>query len=133
MKIEDVSEDIVNRMKADKFASICGIKLDTIAPGRAKASLRITDLHLNGVNIIQGGVLFTLADYAFAAAANSRGNVSVVTDANITFIKGVSGGTIYAEAREIACKRTLSRYTVNITSDDGELLAVYNGTAFRKR
>lgn len=132
MKVEGIPEEIVNRMRADKFASIIGIKLEEIAPGRAKASLRITDLHLNGVQIIQGGVLFTLADYVFAAAANSRGNVSVVTDANITFIKGISSGTVYAEAREISCKRTLSRYTVNITSESGELLAVYNGTAFRK-
>ena len=132
MKIEDISEDIIRRMQADKFASVCGIKIEEIAPGRAKASLRITELHLNGVNIIQGGVLFTLADYAFAMAANSRGNVSVVTDANITFIKGISEGTIYAEAREISCKRTLSKYTVNITDQNGELLAVYNGTAFRK-
>ncbi|MCQ2604738.1 MAG: PaaI family thioesterase [Spirochaetia bacterium] len=127
-----ISDDIIKRMENDRFIKYCGVKLDEIKPGYARASLEVQDIHLNGVNIIQGGVLFTLADFTFAAAANSRGKVAVAIESSISFIKGISSGKIIAEAQELSCKKTLARYDVRISTDNGELIAVYHGTAFRK-
>ena len=52
----------------DRFASSNDIHLVSIGKGEATAEMTVTEKHLNGVNIIQGGALFTLADFAFAGS-----------------------------------------------------------------
>ena len=125
MKNDNVPQKVIDLMKADKFVDLCGITLDEIGPGYAKTSVQIGPQHLNGAGVIQGGVLFTLADYALASAANSREKVSVS-------IKGVSSGKITAIAKEITCGRTLARYDVSVTTEDGTLIALLHGTVYRK-
>ena len=61
----------------DLFAQHVGIELIEVAPGTAKARLKVCRHHLNGVGLTQGGVVFTLADLAFAAASNAYGFVAV--------------------------------------------------------
>ena len=67
-KIKKLEQILLN----DRFAGNNDIRLISISKGEAVAELVISDKHLNGVNIIQGGALFTLADFAFAAASNSH-------------------------------------------------------------
>lgn len=55
--------------KKDSFAEKTGVELIEIKEGYSKARLVITETHLNAGNRTQGGVLFTLADLALAAAA----------------------------------------------------------------
>ena len=59
--------------KNDRFADNVGIELTEVKKGYSRAQLKITDEHLNAGGRTQGGVLFTLADLALAAAANSHG------------------------------------------------------------
>jgi len=92
----------------------------------------VTEKHLNGVNIIQGGALFTLADFAFAAASNSHGRIAVASNASISFFKGVSSGKLTAVAKEYSSGKTLATYTVDIIDEDGTKIAYFNGTAFLK-
>ena len=132
MKIDNVSQKVVDLMTADKFVDYCGITLDEIGPGYAKTSVQIEQKHLNGAGIIQGGVLFTLADYALASAANSREKVSVSIETSMSFIKGISSGTVFATARDVTCGRTLARYDVPVTTADGTLIALLHGTVYRK-
>ena len=132
MKNEHVPEEIIERLENDRFVKFCGIELDEVRPGYGRASVKIRSHHLNGVGIIQGGLLFTLADYAFAVAANSRGKVAVAIESSISFMKGIAEGILIAEAEEISCKKTLARYDVRITNENGEMIALYHGTAFRK-
>ena len=61
--------------------------------------MAVTDSHLNGVNSIHGGAIFTLADLTFAAASNSRGNIALQITSSIQFFKGLSEGILFAEAR----------------------------------
>jgi acyl-CoA thioesterase len=79
--------------KRDKFAELAGIELLDVSPGRAKAKMTIGPQHLNGVDIVHGGAVFTLADLVFAAASNSHGTVAVAINASISFIKASSAGT----------------------------------------
>ena len=132
MKNDNVPQKVIDLMKADKFVDLCGITLDEIGPGYAKTSVEIGVRHLNGAGVIQGGVLFTLADYALASAANSREKVSVSIETSMSFIKGVSSGKVFATAREVSCGRTLARYDVPVTTEDGTLIALLHGTVYRK-
>lgn len=119
-------------LKNDRFASYNQIRLVSIGKGEATAEMAVTENHLNGVNIIQGGALFTLADFAFAAASNSHGRIAVAANASINFFKGVSSGKLTAFAKEHSSGRTLATYTVDIIDEEGTKIAYFNATAFLK-
>ena len=119
-------------LKNDRFALHNGISLVSIGIGTATSEMTVADNHLNGVNIIQGGALFTLADFAFAAASNSHGRIAVATNASISFFKGVSSGMLTAFAKELNSGKTLSHYSVDILDNEGSKIAYFTGTAFRK-
>ena len=70
-------------LSADRFAAEAGVELLEISPGYAKARMKVTEKHLNAGGVCQGGALFTLADLAFAAVANSRGRLTLSLNANI--------------------------------------------------
>ncbi len=117
----------------DKFAKYVGIEIVEIDKGKATVKLDIDERHLNGVNIVHGAVLFSIADYAFAIASNSYGDVAVSINANISFIKAVSSGTIYAEAKEQSRNPKLATYLINVTNEKGELLATFHGMVYIKK
>jgi acyl-CoA thioesterase len=119
-------------LRNDRFASYNDIQLVSIGKGEAIAEMTITERHLNGVNIIQGGALFTLADFAFAAASNSHGRIAVAANATIHFFKGISSGKLIAKAKEHSSGKTLATYMVDITDEEGNKIALFNGTAFLK-
>lgn len=119
-------------LKNDRFALHNEINLVSIAIGTAMAEMTVADKHLNGVNIVQGGALFTLADFAFAAASNSHGRIAVASNANITFFKGVSSGKLTAVAKELNLGKTLSHYSVDILDQNGTQIAYFTATAFLK-
>lgn len=116
----------------DEFARLNGIEIVDAAEGRARTQVRIEPRHLNAGGSVQGGVLFTLADLAFAVATNSHGTLTVTTAANITFLRGASAGIITAEAREIVDHRRLPFCEVRITDEQDRLLAVFTASGYRK-
>ncbi len=119
--------------KTDQFAARNNIELLEAGAGHAKAKMTLHPHHWNGIGTVHGGALFTLADFCFAAACNSHGTVAVAIDANITFMKAISAGTLYAEAREIAKNFKLGSYVVEVRSDQGDLIAQFQGLAYRKK
>jgi len=117
----------------DRFAKYVGIEIVEVAKGRAKVKLDLRKEHLNGVNIVHGAVLFALADYAFAIASNSHGQVALAINATISFLKAVSSGTIYAEAVELSRNPKLATYKIDVFHDSGDLLAIFQGTVYIKK
>lgn len=126
-------EKIKKFFKKDKFAEYVGIELLEVEKGKAKTRMEINENHLNGIGTVHGGALFTLADFTFAIAANSYGNVTVAINANISFMKAAKSGYLFAEAREISRNPKISTYTIDITDNEGELLAIFQGLAYTKR
>ena len=118
--------------KNDQFAERSNIELLSVSPGQARAKMTLHPHHLNGYGTIQGGAIFTLADFAFAAASNSHGTVAVAINVSITFMKAAKTGTLWAEAREISRNFKLGSYTVEVKDDQGELVALFQGLAYRK-
>ena len=126
-------EEIKRLFKKDNFAANAGIELLEVSPGYAKACMRIEEKHLNALNTVQGGAIFTLADLAFAAASNAHGNVAVAINVNISFVKAATKGVLTAEAKETSINPKIATYTVNVTDDKGELVAIFQGMGYRKK
>jgi acyl-CoA thioesterase len=118
--------------KNDKFAERANIELLSVSPGAARAKMTLNPHHWNGYGTVQGGAIFTLADFAFAAASNSHGNVAVAINVSITFMKAGQTGTLWAEAKEISRNVKLGSYTVEVKDDQGDLVAIFQGLAYRK-
>ena len=128
-----VMQAIWDFFKNDRFAQHSGIELLEIAEGRAKARMAIQDSHLNGVNLVHGGAIFTLADLVFAAASNSHGTVAVAINASIWFVKAATKGTLFAEAKEVSRNPKLATYSIQVTDDSGEIVAIFEGMVYRKK
>ena len=126
-------EEIKRCLKNDRFAERTNVELLTVSPGQATAKMVLQPHHLNGLGSAQGGAIFTLADYAFAAAANSHGTVAVAINVSITFMKAVATGTRWAEAREVSKNFKIGSYIVEVKDDQGELVATFQGLAYRKK
>jgi acyl-CoA thioesterase len=125
-------EQIKQFFAKDQYAAHSGIELLSVSEGRSVAQMRLAPQHWNGLGSVHGGAIFTLADFAFAAAANSYGTLAVAINAHITIMKAATTGTLRAEAREISKNFKLGTYTVEVTDDQGDLVALFQGMAYRK-
>jgi acyl-CoA thioesterase len=121
------------RLDSDQFAKHNGIEMIEADVGYARVKMDIQPYHQNGVGIVHGGAIFTLADFAFAIAANSREQVAVAINVSIAFIKAVKQGTVYAEAKELSVNPKLGVYQVDVVDESKDLLASFQGMAYRKR
>ena len=126
-------ENIKRFLKNDKFAEHVGIQLLEVSKGGAKAKLDINEKHLNGANIVHGGTIFILADFVFAAASNSHGTIALAINANISYLKAVSSGTLIAEAKEVSLNPKLATYTIHVTNERDDLIAIFQGMVYRKK
>lgn len=130
MNMSNIKEFI---SKNDKYAIHSEIKLIEVSEGHARAKMVVEDIHLNGLKLVHGGAIFTLADLAFAAAANSRQQAAVGINATISYIRPAGMGDIlYAEAREIFSNKSLSGYMVEVKNQSETLVATFQGTAYKK-
>ena len=118
----------------DKFAKSIGAQLTEVREGYACAKVTIEDRHLNGAGVCQGGVIYTLADLAFAAVANSHGILSLGISNTITFIKSAQlGETIKAECTEQVNHHRLPYCDIKVTNEQGEILAIVTGLGYRMK
>lgn len=118
----------------DQFARSIGAQLTEVRQGYAAAQLTITPRHLNGAGVCQGGVIYTLADLAFAAVANSHGILSLGISNNITFIRSAQlGETIIATCTEQVNHHRLPYCDIKITNLQGETLAIMTGLGYRMK
>jgi len=116
----------------DQFAKLTGVELLEVREGYAKARMEIKSIHLNGGGVCQGGAIFTLADFAFAAATNSHGRLTFSIVSSINFFKSEKSGYLYAVAKEVFNHKRLANCEVQITNEAGELVATFNGNGYRK-
>ncbi len=120
-------------LRKDIFARELGIVLQAMDVGYARASLTITQKHLNGAQIAHGGVVFSLADFTFAAASNAKGELALAINANINFLAPtLIGETLIAEAKELSRSKRLGSYEIKVTKSDESLVATFSGTVYVK-
>ncbi len=109
----------------DLYATeLSGITIEEIGEYYAKCAMKITPKHKNAAGAVMGGAVFTLADFAFAVAANLGGTLTVTTTASASFVGTCKGDTLYAETRLVKDGRRSCFFEVTVTDDLGNLVAV---------
>ena len=124
-------DKIISYFQNDRYAKFSNIKIVDVDEGYCKVKMIIEDKHLNALDIVHGGAIFTAADFAFAVASNSRGIASVSINSSITFFRPPKTDTVYAEATEINNGKTLAYYKVNVYDSENNKIADFSGTVFR--
>ena len=127
-----MDEKLLKMMNNDRFAASVGMTLREARPGYALADMDITEKHLNGVDMIQGGVIFTLADFAFAAASNAGGQVTVGLQVSISYLKGSKGKKLKAEAIEVSASQRIVNYKLDVYNEYEEHIAQLTAIGYRK-
>jgi acyl-CoA thioesterase len=114
----------------DRASKWIGMRLEEVGPGRARLSLDVREDHLNGHGICHGGVIFALADSAFAFACNSHNRVAVAQHNSISYLSpGKGGETLVAEAREVSLTGRSGLTDVTVTGGDGRAVALFRGAS----
>lgn len=129
MELQKIDE-IRERFSHDRFATVNGAYIEEVAEGYAKCTMQITDNHKNALGAVMGGAIFTLADFTFAVATNSRENTIVSLNASITFLGKAKGKILIAEAKKIRSGKTTCYYTVEITDELGSRVAHMTSNGF---
>ena len=115
----------------DKFAVTTGITLDEISQDEAVCSLEITDEHRNAYGGVMGGVIFTLADFAFAVLSNQIHQLTVAQQVDIHYLSAPKGEKLIARATCRKSGRTSSIVNVDVSDDTGRDVAQFIGTGFK--
>ena len=127
------AERVVFGMLAkDEFSRWLGIEVTELKAAYCVCRMTVRDEMVNGFGVAHGGVVFSLADSAFAFACNNRNNLSLAIDTSINFTKTTKpGDMLTAEARELHNGRNTGLYLITVTNQNGEEVAHFKGTCFR--
>ena len=127
MTLEEAREFFKN----DRFATENGMTIDELGEDRCVCSMDIRDDHRNAMGNVMGGVIFTLADFAFAVATNNVHMPTVGQQNNINYFSGTRGSRLIAKAGCRKDGKTVCVYNVDVTDDLGRDIAQMTGTGFK--
>ena len=120
-----------------RFIHHIGMKIDEVAPGRARCSLEVKDFHANGTGVVHGGALFTLADTAMGAALYSsleEGEICATIEIKIGYFKPVFEGALVCTATLVNKGKSIASLEASIHQGD-VLVSKASGTfsIFRRK
>lgn len=120
---------IANQMMSHEgTAKAWGTTYEDGGIGWAKVSFIVKDDMLNGFGSIHGGIIFGLADSAFAYACNSHNKRAVAQQASIAFLNpAFFGEKLIAIAREEASEGRSGVYNVTVTGPNDRVIATFQG------
>ena len=127
------ANELANRVAREMLAAegtgpAWGLKIEEIREGYARISMLVRKDMLNGHGFAHGGMIFALADSAFAYVCNGANHASVAAQASIVFLDKVTNGeTLVAEAMEVAREGRAGVTRVSVTTADGRTVAQFTG------
>ena len=124
-------QEAIEYFKNDKFAYNNGMSLVDLSEDFSLCSMELDDRHLNANGGIMGGVIFTLADLAFAALSNNIHRPTVAQQVSINYLAAPKGKTLIAKAEIVKAGRTSTIIQVTVTDDEGRKVALFTGTGFK--
>ena len=115
----------------DYFRKLLGIKVLDAKDGYSKMSLKISKEHTNFVGFTHGGVIFALADCAFAEAVNFGDKQAVAVQVSINFLRPSSEGDVLtAEAITVSEGKTFVLCSITVTKEN-KTVALFSGLAYK--
>jgi acyl-CoA thioesterase len=116
----------------DRASQALGMRLTAVRPGWARVTMRVRADMVNGHQVCHGGLVFALADSAFAFACNSHNESTVAAAASIDFLAGArEGDELTAEASELWRTRRNGIYEISVCNQRGERIALFRGRSYR--
>jgi acyl-CoA thioesterase len=130
---DDQTDPVTAMMAADHASGSLGIEVVDHGPGWARARMTVRADMVNGHDLAHGGLIFTLADTAFACACNSWGPVTVAAGAEISFVAPARRGDVLeAHARARTRYGRSGIYDVTVRRGD-EVVAEFRGRSTELR
>jgi acyl-CoA thioesterase len=126
--LEDGARPVRPMMQRDRASAALGMVVEKDEPGESIVRMTVRDDMTNGFAITHGGLVFALADTAFAIACNEDERVTVAAGADITFLKSTRAGqtlTAHAVRRSLAGRTGV--YDVTVADETGEVVAEFRG------
>ncbi len=125
-------ENVYDMIGNDPYANFLGVNIEKAEKGFAKCSLVLEKHMFNFLGTPHGGLIFTLADIAFAAACNADYSPSFALDISGSFYKAAKiGDKLTGEAKVLRSTKRTGHYEMIVFNNDEEI-ARFNGTVFRK-
>jgi acyl-CoA thioesterase len=116
----------------DSASNMLGMQLVEVRPGYARLTMRVRADMVNGHRLCHGGLIFTLADSAFAVSCNSHNESTVAAAASIDFLApAVEGDELSAQACELWRSGRSGLYEITVTNQRGERIALFRGRSQR--
>ena len=126
----------INKVKSffenDLFVKHCGIEIVDAKEGYCECKMNISDHHLNAGKVVQGGAIYTLADFTFAVAANCDGKFTVTQNALINYLKAGKGKYLTCKANKISSGKSTCLYEIKVYDDSGNTIAYATANGFIK-
>ena len=114
--------------ESDKASRALGIEVKVREAGAAIAAMIVREDMVNGFGVCHGGLIFTLADTAFAFACNGYNEQTVAASGHIEFVRpALLGDELTANATEDYRGRKNGHYTIKVQNQDQELVALFRG------
>lgn len=127
------ADQLANRVAHEMLAAegtgpSWGIEIEEAREGYVRLRMTLLDDMLNGHGIAHGGMVFSLADTAFAYVCNGGNERTVAAQANIVFLDaGKAGETLIAEAEEVSRVGRSGVTRVTVRASDGRPIAEFTG------
>jgi acyl-CoA thioesterase len=120
--------------RSDPYAKKLNMKLLELKEGYAKTSIKVTEDMLNFHGSAHGGLIFSLADYAFAVASNSHGSIAVGLNIHMSYLAPANvNDELICVAEEKKRTTKIAVYELSIKNNTGELIATMEGMVYRKK
>ena len=129
----NVTPELRASMENSPYARLLGFRLLELSEGYAKVSVTLSPAHTNFLGVTDGGLVMSLADYAFACSCNTFGQPRVAAQFSTNFISAPAlNGDLVAEGKTIHAGKTMALTEISITDATGTLIAKATGTALTK-
>ncbi|MGH8286325.1 MAG: hydroxyphenylacetyl-CoA thioesterase PaaI [Steroidobacteraceae bacterium] len=118
--------------EGDRASQRLGMRIEAVAPGEVRVAMTVRPDMVNGHRICHGGLIFALADSAFAFACNSYGDNTLAAAASIDFLAPArEGDVLTANAKELWRAGRSGLYEITVTNQRGERIALFRGRSHR--
>lgn len=128
-----IARQVVDKMlEQDTYGKWLNPIIEKIAAGYCLMKMPVRPEFLNGVGTVHGGIVFGIADTAFAYASNSHNRIAVALDVTISYPNAGQVDDVFTiEAKEIYLGGRTAIYQVTVINQQQLLIGLFQGTVFR--